>query len=114
MVNRILKMEISIRDSIYLENFMGKGHIIGVTDQLTKASLKMEWGTEKDYGNQIYIMEISMKDSIKMTWSMDMEFINGQMVLHTKVIFIEIKSMGRGFWLIKMEKYLIYNGKMEM
>ena len=79
-----------------------------------QARKKMEWEMEKDYGNQIYIMGTSMKDNIKIIWSMDMEPINGQTVLHIKVIFIEIKSMGKAFWLMKTEKSQIYNGKMGM
>lgn len=92
MVNNILRMVTSMKDSTCLENSMVRVHITGVMGQFTKVNLRMGWETAKVYGDQAFIMVIFMKDSMKTIWSTDMEYINGLMAPHIKGISIETKS----------------------
>ena len=105
MALNTLKMEMSIKESIRMEDFKGEEDILGVMEQCMRDTFKMEWEMERVGGPQGLKMEISMKGNIVMIWSMDMEYIDGLTDQSMKEISWKIKNMEMVYWLIKMGKY---------
>ena len=113
MENNTSKTEINMMVITLIINLKVKELMIGIRVQLTQVILKKEEEMDLVYGNQVEQIVIFMKDNTLTIKNMGMEFINGVMVQSMKETLKMISSMEKVLLFMKMEKWLIWHGKME-
>ena len=82
------EMEICMLGVMLMESHQDMVSIIGQMEVSLKVALKMDWGMEMEFGKEIQVNQINIKEVMQMIKNVVMEFLLGQAEMYIKATIL--------------------------